>query len=148
MKPIFFHFLRKQSNSSFFLWNIFFCQSFIPASGNELFVYWKQYCIILSFSYKWKLLLKLGGSQFLKTKVIPARRRQFFRYFQRFQNFLKWKQLFCTVEMHFQQIFHLASGNEFSVSWKQCFLIRAIFLPVEAIIGIRRELIFKKAYYC
>ena len=50
--------------------------------------------------------------------------------------------------MHFQQIFHPASGNEFFVLRKQCFLIRAIFLLVEAIIGIRRDLIFKKAYYC
>ena len=52
--PIFLHFLRQQStaacgNSSFFNWNIFFSQSFIPAGGNEFLVYWKQYCFIPSF---------------------------------------------------------------------------------------------------
>ena len=49
---IFFHFLRQQStaasgNSSFFNWIIFFRQFFIPASGNELFVFQRQYCFIL-----------------------------------------------------------------------------------------------------
>ena len=31
-----------------------------------------------------ELLLKPGGSQFLKTKYIPASKHQFFRFFQRF----------------------------------------------------------------
>ena len=90
----FFHFLRQQStavcgNSSFFNWNMFFNQSFISASGNKFFVYW------------WKLLLKLGGSQFLKTKYFPTSKHQFFRYLQRFWDFFK-------VEANFPY-----SGNPF-----------------------------------
>ena len=38
---------------------------------------------VLFFS-EFFLLLKLGGSQFLKTKYIPASEHQFFQYFQRF----------------------------------------------------------------
>ena len=49
--------------------------------------------------------------------------------------------------MYFQQILHLASGNGLSLKRKQCFLIRAIFLLVEAIIGIRGEVVFKERAY-
>ena len=75
VNPIFFYFLRQQStaasgNSSFFNWSLFFRQSFNPtftASGN----------------YYWKL----EGSQFLKTKYIPASEHQFFQIIRDFKIF-------------------------------------------------------------
>ena len=59
----------------------------------------------------------------------------FFDFFQRHfkseSSFsVQWKSIF-------QQILTLAGGNVFSVSQRQCFLIRAVFLLVETIIGIR-----------
>ena len=71
------------SGSSFFFnWNIFFYQSFIPASKNDFFVYWKQYFFYSKFFfYYWKILLKFGGRQILKTNHIPASENQYFSIF-------------------------------------------------------------------
>ena len=92
MEHIFFHFLRQQSttacgNSSFFNWNIFFSQSFIPASGNNFFVL-KTVLLYSEFFCWWKLLLKLGGSQFLKTKnIFLLVNTSFFDIFEDFKIF-------------------------------------------------------------
>ena len=55
------------------------------------------YCLISSFFCKWKLLLKLGGSQFFNDKPYSC---QWTPFFQFFRDFLKWKQLFCIVETY------------------------------------------------
>ena len=61
------------------------------------------------FLCQWKLLLKLGRSQFLKTNHIPASGHQCFEFFR---DFLKLEQLFRKVETYISTIFHPASGNE------------------------------------
>ena len=71
MEPIFFHFLRQEStaankNSLFFNWNIFFSQSFIPASENEFFVYWKQYCFIPIFFLLVEIIIETWGKSIFK----------------------------------------------------------------------------------
>ena len=60
-------------------------------------------------------IIETRGKLIYKGEIYSAAEHQFFRRFQRFYDFLKWKQLFRIVETHFQQIFYLASGNGFSV---------------------------------
>ena len=101
-------------NNLFFKRNTFFSQSFIQASWNEFFVYWKQYCFIPSFFYKWKLLLKLSEIlRFFKVETtFPYSGNAFFN-----------KSFIRLVKTDF-----LSNGK--------CFLMIAVFLSVEAIIGI------------
>ena len=103
----------------------------ISASVNEFFVCWKQYQFIPNFFCQWKLLLKLGESQFLKTDHIPATGHHFFFIFSDIfysvSSFFiaemcfstnplqgQWKQIFCLMEIvHFNQSFFSASGNHY-----------------------------------
>ena len=74
-----------QSGSFFRLLERFISvKSFIPASRNEFFVYWKKYCFILSFFLLVENVIETWGKSILKTKYSPAREHQFFRYFQQF----------------------------------------------------------------
>ena len=142
VKPIFFHFLKKQStaasrNSSFFNQNIFFSQSFILAGGNKFFDHWKQYCFSLTFFCKEKLLLKLGEGKFLKTKYIPASEHPLFDIFRDFfkvqatfpysGNALstnpssgQWKRIFCLVEHFFLDFSEKSASDFFSRRKKSC----------------------------
>ena len=144
IETIFFHFFREQStvtrgSSLFFNWNIFFSQFFILASGNEFF-FADSTVLFWGFSCYWRLLLKLGKSQFSKTNYILASGRKYFKFFQRF----------CKVEANFSEsgkvffnTLHLASANRLSGYRKQYFLVRAILLLVETIIGITRKYLSK-----
>ena len=90
-ETIFFHFLRQQStatsgSSLSFNQNIF--ETFLSVLSIVLF---------RVFFCKWKLLLKLRVSPFLKTNHIPASGHHFFQFFG---EFLKWKQLFRIVETY------------------------------------------------
>ena len=95
-------------------------------SGNKFFAFWKQYCFIPSFF----LLVEYYYSN--GEEVNFYRRTRFLLvvadFFEFFRDFLKWKQLFSIVKTYFQQILYPASGNGYSVQWKQCFMIRTIFL--------------------
>ena len=111
----------------FINWNIFFSQSFIPASGNEFFVYWKSYCFIPSIFCWRNLLFKIGGSQFLKTKYIPAR-EHVFSIFLEILRFFKVEATFSYCGNGFFNKFFiqlvktdfLCSGN--NVFWSELFL--------------------------
>ena len=75
------------------------------------------------FFCKWKPLLKLGRSPFWKTNHIPASGNQIFIFFR---YFLKWKQLFRTVETYFSISFNLLVQMDFlpsanSVFWSVLF---------------------------
>ena len=81
--------------------------------------------------------------------VFLASGNHFLPFSQTAVNCCQCKQFFPQLEHNFQQILHSVGGNGFSVLRKQCFLIRAIFLLMEAIIGIMRKTVFKeRAYYC
>ena len=45
---------------------VFFNQSFIPASGNEFFVYWKQYYFIPSFFLLIENIIEIQGKSNFK----------------------------------------------------------------------------------
>ena len=111
------------------------------STGNSIFLFRVFLC-------QWKLLLKLGGSQFLKKKYIPAREHQFFRYFQRFQDFIKWRYLFRIVETHFSSNPSFSQGKGIFCLVEKVLeirsVIRAIFVVVGIIIGIRGKKVFKK----
>ena len=106
----------------------------------------RQYCFIPSFFCQWKLLLKLGVSQFLKTKYIPASEHKFFRYFQRLYDL---KQLFRIVETHF-------STNPLSGQWKRIFcLVETVFFDQSQFSASgshywnQEKTVFKqRVYYC
>ena len=94
------------TNSSFFNWNIFFSQSFISAGGNKFFVYWKQYCFIPSFFLLVKLLLILGGSQFLKRNIFLQMNTYCFFIFSEILRFLKVGVTFpCSEDAFFDKFF-------------------------------------------
>ena len=141
MEIIFFHFLGQQStaasgSSFFFNWNIFFSQSFIPASGNEFF-----YLLETVFFYSKHfsangILLKFEGSQILKTNHIPASGHHFFSDF--FRYFLKWKPCFRIVKVYFSISFIRLVQNEFSAYGNSIFLVRAILLLLGIIDEIKR----------
>ena len=84
----------------------------------------------------WKLLLILGPSQFLKTTHIHASGHHVFRFFQRF---FEVEAAFPNSGNVLFNILYPASANGFSVYCNQNFLVRAILLLVETIIGIRRK---------
>ena len=77
--------------------------------------------------------MKLGGSPFLKTTHIPVSGHQFF------QRFLKVEAAFPHTGNVFFNDLRPASANGFSAWWKQYFLVSAISLLLETIIGIRRK---------
>ena len=128
-----------QWKSFFFNWNTFFSQSFILASENEFFVYWKQYFFIPSFFLLMENITETWGSQILKTNHIPASGHQFFSifsdffffflyfyisiffflYFSIFLYFLKWKSCFRILEAYFS----------ISFIW----LVQTNFLPTETV---------------
>ena len=80
-------------------------------------------CVFLFqvFFYLWKIILKFGGSQILKTNHIPTRVHQFFRFFP-----------YC--KSVFFNILYPASANEFSACGNSVFLVGTILLLLEIII--------------
>ena len=91
--------------------------------GKEVFIIFFVSCFIPSFFLERKLLLKLGGSQFLKDKPYSC---QWTSIFQFFRDFSKWKQLFRIVKTFFsifftrlscKQIFYLVE----TVLFGQCY---------------------------
>ena len=124
-----FHFLRQQStaasgSSVFFYWNIFFSQSFIPASENEFFVHWKHCFFIPNFF----LLMENSTEIWRKTnfkheRYSSARTPIFFDFFR---YFLKWKSSFRIVKAYFSISFtRLAQTNfmpaETALFWSELF---------------------------
>ena len=139
METNFFDFLRQQSTatsgSSFtFNYNIFKC-------GNEVFICFLSIVLFWVFYCKWKLLLKLGESQFFKDKPYSCQWTPIFSIFQRF---FKVEAAFPYSGNVFFNIFHPASANGFSAKWKHYFLVSAISLLVETMIGIRRKQFWEK----
>ena len=53
-------------------------------------------------------IIETRGKLIYKGEIYSAAEHQFFRRFQRFYDFLKWKQLFRIVETHFST--NLLSG--------------------------------------
>ena len=80
--------------------------------------------------------MKLVESLFLRTNHAPASGHLFFRFFQKFS---KKKQFFRTVNMYFSMSFIRLVQTDFLLSGKSIFLVRAILLLVESIIGIRSK---------
>ena len=104
METIFFHFLRHQStaasgSSFFFNWNIFFSQSFIPASENEFFVYWKQCFFIPSFFLLMENNTEIWGKSNFKEEPYSCTSTPIF--FNFFRYFLKWKPCFRIIKAYF-----------------------------------------------
>ena len=136
METIFFHLLRLQSTAAseavfhltrtywkrFYLFCLLFYSEFFSVSGN---------------------LLKLGESPFLKTNHIPTSGHQFFQLFQRF---FKVEAAFPYSGNAFFNGLHPASPNGFSAQRKQYFLVSAISLLVETIIGIRGKQFWEKEF--
>ena len=86
IEPILFHFIRQQStaasgDSSFFNWNICFSQSFIPASENEFFVYWKQYCFTLEFFLLVETIVEIWRKSIFKDETYSCWWTQAFSIF-------------------------------------------------------------------
>ena len=93
------------------------------------------FCQLFYFEFflcKWKLL---------QTNHISATGHQCFHFFQR--NF-KVEAAFLHSGNVFFNILHPASTNRFSSYWKHYFLVSAISLLVETIIGIRRKRFWEK----
>ena len=140
METIFFHFLRQQStaasgSSFFFNWNIFFSQSFIPASENEFFVYWKQCFFIPRFFLLMENNTEIWGKPILKTNHIPARVHQFFRFFQ---IFFKVEAVLPYCKSVFFNILYPASANEFSACGNRIFWSELFCWVLEIISVIKR----------
>ena len=106
METIFFHFLRQQSagasgSSFFFNWDIFFSQSFIPASESEFFVFRKQYFFFFpSFLLLMENVNEIWGNSNFKDKLHFCQWALIFFYF--FRYFLKWTPHFRIVKHIFQ----------------------------------------------
>ena len=130
MEINFFHFLRQQSTP-------------VEAVSHLTRTYWKRgneyfyvfLCIVLFrvFFCKWKLLLKLGGSQFFKDDPYSCQWTPFFSIFKRF---FKVEATFPYGGNLFFNILHLPSGNSTFLS--------VLFHWVETIIGIRRKQFWEK----
>ena len=112
-------------------------------------VYWKKYCFIPSFFCQWKILSKLGGSQFLKTRHIPAIvNTNFFIFFLELLRFFKVEETFpYSGSAFFNKFFIWLVETDF-LSSGNCFFISAIFLLVEAIIKVMGETVLKERAYC
>ena len=108
-----------------------FSQSFIPASENEFFVYWKQCFLIPSFFLLMENNTEIWGSQILKTNHIPARVHQFFLFFQ---IFFKVEAVLPYCKSVFFNILYPASANEFSACGNSVVLVETILLLLEIII--------------
>ena len=78
--------------------------------------------------------MKLVESLFLRTNHAPASGHLFFRFFQKFS---KEKQFFRIANIYFSISFIRLVQTDFLLSGKSIFLVRAILLLVETIIGIR-----------
>ena len=121
METIFFHFLRHQStaasgSSFFFNWNIFFNQSFIPASEKQFFVYWKRCFFIPSF-----FLLMENITEILK--------KSNFKYEP---HSCKWRPIF----FNFSDIFKVEAVLQYSKVYFSISFIRLVqmsFLPAERV---------------
>ena len=101
------------------------------------------YFLILScfFFCKWRLLLKLDGSQIFKDESYSC---QWTPIFSIFQIFFKMEAAFpCSGNVVFN-ILHPASASRLSAYLKQHFLVSAISLLVETIIGIKRKQFWEK----
>ena len=77
--------------------------------------------------------MKLKESLFLRTSHTPASGHRFFQFFQRFSRSSKF---FSIVETYFSIYFIRLVQIDFLLSGKSMFLVRAILLLVETIIGI------------
>ena len=99
------------------------------------------YCFIKFFFCKWKLLFRLGESQLFKDEPYSC---QLIPIFSIFQRFFKVEGAFPYSGNVFFNIFHPASARRFSAYWKQYFLVSAIALLLETIIGIRRKQFWEK----
>ena len=77
--------------------------------------------------------MKLKESLFLRTSHTPASGHRFFQFFQRFSRSSKF---FSIVETYFSIYFIRLVQTDFLLSGKSMFLVRAILLLVETIIGI------------
>ena len=142
METIFLHFLRQQSaaaseSSFFFNWNIFFSKSFILASENELFVFWKQYCFIPSFFLLMENITEIWGKSNFKEEPYSCKWKPlFFRFFQIF--FKVEAVLLPYSKSVFFNILYPASVNEFSAYGNNIFLVGSIMLLLEIISVIKR----------
>ena len=139
VETIFCNFLRQQSTAtsgSSFSFNQNILETFLSVLSVVLF---RVFCC------KWKLLLKSGGSPFLKTNHVPASGHQFFKFFRRF---FKVEAAFSYSGNIFLNIRHPASANGFSPYQKQYFLVSAISLLVETIIGIKKTILRERAHSC
>ena len=104
MENIFFHFLRHQStaasgSSFFFNWNIFFSQSFILASENDFFFYWKQCFFIPRLFMLLENNIEIWGKSNFNDEPNSCTWTPIF--FNFFRYFLKWKPCFCIVKAYF-----------------------------------------------
>ena len=112
------------ANPSFRLVNMRFL-----STGNSIFLFQVSFC-------RWKILLKFGGSQVLKTNHIAAGGHQFLVCF--FQIFFKVETPCPYNKSSFFNILYPASANECSAYENSIFLVRSTLLLSEIISVIER----------
>ena len=120
-------------------------KSFILASGNEFLSTGNGIVVFQVFSTNGNYYWNLGQVNCWRRNIFLPVDASFLDIFRDFKIFFKWKQLFCMVETHFLT-------NPSCGYWKRIFCLveivffftRAIFLLVEAIIGIREKIVFKE----
>ena len=119
MEPIFCSFLRQRSiaasgNNPFFNWNIFFSRTFIPASGNEFFVYWKQYCFIRSFFLLVETTTETWGKSLVKDEIYSCQWTPVFSIFSEASFPYNGNAFFNKSFIRLVETFFLCSGNSVS----------------------------------
>ena len=139
-----------RQNSSFFNWKIFFSQSFIPASGNEIFCLLEKVLFYSEFFLLVETIIKTWRKSIFKDEIYSCySKHQLFQFFSEILRSFKVEETFpYSGNAFFNKSFirlvetnFLSSGN--------CFFISAIFLLVEAIIKVMGETVLKeRAYYC
>ena len=98
-------------------------------TGNIIF-------FVSSFFLLMETINEIRENLFLRTSHTPASGHLFFQFFQRFS---KEKQFFCIVETYFLISLNRLVQKDFLLSGKSIFLVRAILLLVETIIGIKSK---------
>ena len=109
----------------FYLFCLLFYSELFSVSGNH---YWNQ-----------------GEAHFEMRTIFLPLETNFFNFFQ---IFFKVEAAFPYSENIFFNILHPASANAFSGQWKQYFLVSAISLLVETIIGIKKTILRERAHSC
>ena len=109
----------------FYLFCLLFYSELFSVSGNH---YWNQ-----------------GEAHFEMRAIFLPLETNFFIFFQ---IFFKVEAAFPYSENVFFNILHPASANAFSGQWKQYFLVSAISLLVETIIGIKKTILRERAHSC